>query len=70
MIVVLSWVASVIAYIGCECVDSPGEGTHGLFGGGVFVDGGGSESKRRAFCDQGGSGQVTQLVSEVYRGGH
>ena len=40
-------------------MDSPGCKTHGLFGGGVFVDRRRRKSEPAAFSDQGSSGQVS-----------
>ena len=50
--------------------DASGYRTHGLFGGGEFVDGGGWDSKRRAFGDKSSGVQTSELVPKINRRGH
>ena len=57
-------------YLAGQSTDTPGYRTRGLFSGGEFVYGGGSESKPVAFGDQSSSSKTSELVPKINRGGH
>ena len=58
---------------GGEGLDTPGERTHGHFGGGVFAPGARgwlTRSERVTFGDQRGGGETSEVVSEIHRRGY